>query len=1016
MDETSPQEEYYAFVSFTRQGIINSVPGIADLSAGKNISEVKGHVKVSARLTLNTGAEIDKNNIELYGPGDITGIQRKAILRTDPEHYCTNFEPNYLAAIEFYEEDLPWCFSPTTINGRDNTARLTPWLALIVVEEKTELEGENPASETQPLPSFSVNKAAASNIFPDPKTLYAWAHVHVNANISSSKNFEDIKGANPDHCYSRILCPRHLFPNKGYYAFLIPTFETGRLAGLGMPVKEVAVNQPAWDWDNSKIVFPNDQAKFPYYYKWYFRTGAMGDFEHLARQLKPREVPETVGLRELFIEDGKEIQQPLYLPGALKIPDIALSPETREKIINNDNWAKADGIHPWQEKLATECHINAEGGEPVIAMPVYGEWHAKVEHLLFKNYPEDKALLSEAERNNWVHQLNLDPRYRAVAALGTKVVQRKQEELMDAAWNQLDNLKFANDTLRYYQLAERINRVFIKNVFEKFTPEQKIFFTVPIHKLVKLESVTKPVTLWKTIFDSNMVRGVMSSAFKKQIRVTERLSRNGIFMQSLLTPPANKSFGSIFKADTVRTTMLKQLNTREVFKKNLTTHLLDQSFKNANPQIRDQIITAIDKGFKRDITIINVFEKNTNFKFIERGEGFRLNTINVQSGNSLRKTKSPAKPAPAQAVQANAQTSVTASLYAQALRNGQAVLTNTYAVPKEEKSDFTLAGAAINQLGKSVNILPVLYKKFGQFDVGKIWESDTTAVPDRVMAYPEFKLPMYEGLKEISHELFLPNINLLPPNSVTLLEENTKFIESYMAGLNHEMSRELLWRGYPTDQRGSYFRRFWNAVDEERNDILEIYNWKSPLGGNATQSGNLLMLAIRGDLLKKYPGTQVYLQSAKRDENKNMLVPDANGLTMEPIVDATVEPDIYFFGFTFNASTGVLKVADLKDKGTHNEGFFFILQERPGEPRFGLDDTSNNAKNTQGSEDGWNNIGWDKFSSAGEIINLKTLEDLAFKVPDKISQKASINTSALIPYCFFQQPVMIAIHAKELLK
>ena len=33
-----------------------------------------------------------------------------------------------------------------------------------------------------------------------------------------------------------------------------------------------------------------------------------------------------------------------------------------------------------------------------------------------------------------------------------------------------------------------------------------------------------------------------------------------------------------------------------------------------------------------------------------------------------------------------------------------------------------------------------------------------------------------------------------------------------MAGLNHEMARELLWRGYPTDQRGTVFRRFWDRA------------------------------------------------------------------------------------------------------------------------------------------------------------------------------------------------------------
>jgi hypothetical protein len=76
---------------------------------------------------------------------------------------------------------------------------------------------------------------------------------------------------------------------------------------------------------------------------------------------------------------------------------------------------------------------------------------------------------------------------------------------------------------------------------------------------------------------------------------------------------------------------------------------------------------------------------------------------------------------------------------------------------------------------------------------------------NEVMAYPKIDLPMYEPLKAISIELLLPNISLIPPNSITLIETNQKFIESYMVGLNHEFARKLLWRGYPTDQRGLLF-------------------------------------------------------------------------------------------------------------------------------------------------------------------------------------------------------------------
>ena len=46
------------------------------------------------------------------------------------------------------------------------------------------------------------------------------------------------------------------------------------------------------------------------------------------------------------------------------------------------------------------------------------------------------------------------------------------------------------------------------------------------------------------------------------------------------------------------------------------------------------------------------------------------------------------------------------------------------------------------------------------------------------MAYPVIDLPMYEPLKNLSSELFLPNINLIEHNSITLLQTNQRFIES----------------------------------------------------------------------------------------------------------------------------------------------------------------------------------------------------------------------------------------------
>ena len=94
------------------------------------------------------------------------------------------------------------------------------------------------------------------------------------------------------------------------------------------------------------------------------------------------------------------------------------------------------------------------------------------------------------------------------------------------------------------------------------------------------------------------------------------------------------------------------------------------------------------------------------------------------------------------------------------------------------------------------------------------WFHDGNVRP--IMAAPVFEVPMYERLDAYNRDWLVPGLGKIPkPDFVTLLETNPKFTEAFLAGLSYEMGRELLWRGYPTDQRGTYFRRFWTPDQDE---------------------------------------------------------------------------------------------------------------------------------------------------------------------------------------------------------
>src|SRR5262249_2498834 len=142
----------------------------------------------------------------------------------------------------------------------------------------------------RPLPYIDVSKTSA---FPPAAELWAWAHVHFNQSLASSSGelvtsdlgavisrVQVTLGQNRDLAYSRMVCPRRLEDNTAYNAFVIPTFETGRLAGLGHdPGAAPHATFTAWDTYANKT----EPTFVPVYYRWYFRTGGRGDFEYLVR-------------------------------------------------------------------------------------------------------------------------------------------------------------------------------------------------------------------------------------------------------------------------------------------------------------------------------------------------------------------------------------------------------------------------------------------------------------------------------------------------------------------------------------------------------------------------------------------------------------------------------------------------------------------------------------------------------------------------------------------------------------
>ena len=262
----------YRFFSWLRQGLLAGITNSASA-----LPTVNGHFALPIRLRVNDASDFDVP-IELYGPGDVTGLDAREVIRTDPQQAMTDFEPNYFPLIEFDRPDFPWLFTPAK---QDAGNRLRPWICLVVVRK------DAVTLTTRANQPSSVLECPLQEL-PNLDQAWAWAHTQIVASNTSIPDppqhaaLKQILAHQPERTLSRLLSPRRLDPNTAYLACLVPTYDIGRKIGLGESVTtaEEQALQPAWNLGAAA----SEPVKLPVYFHWEFRTGLAGDFESLARR------------------------------------------------------------------------------------------------------------------------------------------------------------------------------------------------------------------------------------------------------------------------------------------------------------------------------------------------------------------------------------------------------------------------------------------------------------------------------------------------------------------------------------------------------------------------------------------------------------------------------------------------------------------------------------------------------------------------------------------------------------
>lgn len=1059
----------YTFSSWLRRGIGANINETDNLGAGTST--------VLERATVPVDVQINTHNIHkdfaLLSPADVIGVNNSMVVRTEPLNWITDFEPNYLAFIEFYDEGFAWYYTPAKANGD----KLRPWVALMVAKED-EFTKDN---KSFPLPSVTIKSAA----LPPHTDTWAWAHVHINEGYNSQTEFEEflqslhnLNNPNADKIICRLMSPRKLDANSAYHAFVVPAFETGRQAGLGEDPSATDAQKASWDG--------TADVKFPVYYEWFFRTGKNEDFEYLVKLLEPRVMDERVGRRDL---DGTkpgfgmtvgtdlgeilpltESQEIIGLEGALKAPTT----QSKPKVINTTK--------PFFQQLKDIVNFPAElqknsnnSVDPVVSPPIYGENHARQHELNINS-------------TGWLHALNKDPRNRVPSGFGTNVIQKNQENYMARAWAQVQKILEANRKILFTSFAMAFTDAIKANFTSKLNALQTITFFSPLLKKVK----GSPNTLQNQMQGSNIPTASVSPAFRKimrprgpyfkKLKAAEPGFTHGKLLNDLnegktsSAPPKQPPKG-LQNIDDIAG-KLPAANLNNFFKSLIRNRLwvliilliilLIIGFITGAWAIVAVIALVAIAGFfyaakwEKNIQTAGVITKpeelvslieNTpprpNFAFIETEPSI---PIPPPAGTTVS-TSTDTAASPNDPVTFRTTTYLTRtaagqdSLEAKNFRSAAVALNKRLSInaPVETRVRFDVgnASAKIHAAVDPRTVFPRQLASLVYFSFNPAWLLQPEhLVP--AMAYPDFEDPMYEKLRDISSELLLPNLNLIPQNTISLLVTNPEFIESYMVGLNHEFGKELLWREYPTDKRGSYFRQFWDVkgiinnednisqeeLTEKYKDIKPLDKWTSASLLGEHNNRNIhgkkqLVMVIRGDLLKKYPNTIIYAQKARIYKKNGVLDGTKEPIIIEvkteqemkeevkfPVFKASIDPDIKFFGFdlTIEQAYG----AEKPEAEADDWGYYFVIQQIPGEPGFGMD-IEFDPDEDQTTPITWDDMAWDKYDATKKFLETTTRPVAGFNPggTDSIDQWG--RDSASMAYILYQKPVMIAIHAKEML-
>lgn len=954
------------FVSVVREGMAAGLP-VEDTGVGSPAlatTTMATALEVRAAATLGTQLAPDVP-VQVLGPADVAGLDPRLVLRTDPPDGAQRFDTSQFAQIEFDLPGLPWTFTPLARSGD----KLRPWIALVVLERKSETDPLDTGRAVRGgLPVLTVPSAKD---LPPAEETWAWAHAQVAADGAlSPADVAARMAGQPQTALSRLLCPRRLKARTHYVACVVPTYNAGRAAALGLtPDTSIA---PAW---TAASTFP---LELPVYHHWTFFTGDADNFERAVRRLRRAQAPAQAGRLVDASKPGRsEVEDPnaaaLPLAGALRPRQLTIAPYTGPAVQGYEQLASAGAV------------VTAPSGRqyPVIDLPLYGGKHV--------------GATNAATAPPWVHELNTDPRHRVAAALGARIVRANQEALMTAAWEQVGDIEAANRLLRLARLAREASKRIVARHIEPLDDVRRLGVLAPAFARLALDGPQRTVA--GLIADSRVPALSLGASYTALLRPGGRIARK------LLPGPADaaKVPGGIdagqFESDrgidarpgglvTLDGVLAVVNATRDSIRTGgVRVPVVAPGLTPTLPGTLRVGIRA--EGTVREVTRIRVTD----------GAGLlgppRSTTLQgrfaLPAGAALKRiepgglTPDAVRDLPGTLTLDVSGTAIdVTAAHKLALQDLFSDVEPAPGPPKAALGVAQVAGQAFAAIDPETTIVNAV---LAGITVPSALAADDPL--DDVLAAPRFPAPLAPDLIRLSPDMLLPGLEEVEPDGVFAVLTNDAFVQALLAGANHEMMRELRWRGFPTDERGTVFHRFWRDDADEVDDLHKIRT--GALGAAISGGVNDVVVVVRSELLNRFPGTQVLAVPAVAAGTATQ--PDFAKPEL-PLFRGVIAADVAFFGFGFSAATAM-----------QNPGRFLVFQQPAGAPAFGLDlDTGVRA-----FPSAVNDLAFSDVTMSGEHVRAE-VRGPAFDNGATWGASAADQAASTL-----QQPVRAAVHFRDLL-